>query len=74
MQVQEVNDLEVSALQRVLKSDLIKKEVPDGIKLTFGKHYRVIQDLSLLLYHFKKLEYIFLFISTLVEDFISTIN
>jgi len=34
-QVQEVNDTEVSAIQKVLNSEAIKKEIPGGIKLTF---------------------------------------
>jgi hypothetical protein len=34
-QIQEVNDNEVAAIQRVLKSDDVKTLVPDGIKLTF---------------------------------------
>ena len=34
-QVQEVNDTEVSAIQKVLKSEEMQKEVPGGIKLTF---------------------------------------
>jgi hypothetical protein len=30
-----VNDLEVAAIQRVLKSEAVMREVPGGIKLTF---------------------------------------
>ena len=34
-QIQEVNDTEVSAIQKVLKSEEMKELVPGGIKLTF---------------------------------------